>query len=51
MPVEVEEKVVIYIIITQIDLEVKLLHLFVWRLNRRTINPLSGSLTQILVHW
>ena len=50
MPVEVEKKVVIYIIITQVDLEVKLLPLFVWGLNRRIIYPLSGSLTQILLH-
>ena len=45
MLVEVEKKVVIYISIAQVDLEVKLLPLFVWGLNRRTIYPLSGSLT------
>ncbi len=51
MPVEVEEKIVIYVSIAQFERQVKLLHLFAWGLNRRTIYPLSGSLTQILLHW
>ena len=51
MPVEVEKKLVIYTSIAQFERQVKLLPLFAWGLNRRTIYPLSESLIRILLHW